>query len=256
MINRRIRRLGLLCLLSCLQEVVAEDSLPSILDLQSSYLEANGGLFNIQALSSLIASGHVINAEGEGYDFKLYRKRPNMMSTQIDFGYASSATVFNGREAFRIISSPRAADQVIDIEGAEADQIEADSTLDGPFFQLIGQPEWLEVISESEVNGVLAYEIAISEAAGSRYERLWISQEHHQEVKLTRVIENETSEPVIEEIYFSDFDQIRGVWLAKDIRYEREGVLIQRVVINRVRANVGIFDSFFAKPKSPKSPKN
>jgi hypothetical protein len=64
------------------------------------------------------------------------------------------------------------------------------------------------------------------------------------------MIKTEAGDGALEEIYLSDFVQTRGVWLAKNIRHEQAGELTKQIVIDRVKANVGIFDSFFVKPKS------
>jgi len=248
--HARIFRLIGLYLVLCLQNLMAADDLPSVLDLQRSYVEANGGLSNIQELSSLIASGQIEDLEGGSHEFKLFRKRPDKMRIQVTLPGAKQMTIFDGEQAFRVVSVRGAPDQIVEISASETSQISADSAMDGPFFQLRGRPEWLEVVAVVDVDGEPAYEIVVSESANSPYERLWVSQEHHQEVKLSRRIELEDGQTSLQEIYFSDFEKIRGIWLAKQIRYENDGQIVQVVAIERVRSNVGIFDSYFAKPEN------
>lgn len=238
------------CLVILLQKLVAADELPSILDLQRSYVEANGGLVNIQELSSLIASGHIKDAEGEAYGFKLIRKRPDKMRLQMSLPSVEKVTVCDGKQAFSVFSVRGSPDEIVAIHGGELSQLTAESSLDGPFFNLRSRPEWLQVVAEVDVDGALAYEILISEQANSSYERIWISKEHLQEVKLSRRIESEDGDRSLEEIYFNDFDKVKGIWLAKRIRYERDGQIYQTVEIDRVRVNVGISDSYFAVPEN------
>ncbi len=239
---------GLLGLL-CLRNAAAEGDLPSVLDLQRSYVEANGGLANIQDLSSIIASGVILDTEGNEQAFKLYRKRPDMMRIQVDLPGGSQQTIFDGSQAFKIFSKIGGETEIVDLDSSETEQLRVDSTMDGPFYHLRGRPEWLEVLAAVEVDGQAAYEITIHEDANSPYDKLWIGKEHFQEVKLSRQTESGTGGLETEQIYFSDFEQIRGVWLAKTIRYEREGTVTQTVQIERVRANVGVFDSVFRRPK-------
>jgi hypothetical protein len=80
------------------------------------------------------------------------------------------------------------------------------------------------------------------------YDRIWISQENYQELKLSRKIEVEGQGTVLEETYYSDFDRVRGVWIAKTIHYYRDGAFFQSVLIDSAKANVGIFDTYFSKP--------
>jgi len=244
-------RLWGLCFVVCLQSLVADDAFPSILDLQRSYVEANGGHSNLQALSSLIASGKIIDEKGNRYDFKLFRKRPDKMRMQVDFPSRSLTTVYDGSQVFQEISTQGAPDVIEELVGEAAASTKADGSMDGPFYQLRSRPEWLEVVAEVDIEGMPAYEIVISDRADSPYQRVWIGKEHQQEVKLSRLIESDDRGEVLEEIYFSDFEKVRGVWMAKHIRYMRDGKLTQTVQIEEVRANVGIFNSFFAKPRNP-----
>jgi hypothetical protein len=227
----------------------AAGELPPIMDLQRSYIAANGGLANIQELSSLIADGEITDADGNRHSFKLYRKRPDLMRMQVDLPGRMQVTTFDGSNGYKLISREGAPDEVVDLNEEETLALEMSSSMDGPLFQLRSRPERLEVVAEVEVDGESAYEITISDSADSMYDRVWISQEHYQEVKLTRPLDAGEGGVALEEIYFSDFEKVRGMWVAKLIRYERGGEHIQTVRIDRLRANVGIFDSFFSKPK-------
>jgi hypothetical protein len=238
-----------LLLLASVQITSAEDVLPSPMDLQQAYIEANGGLANIQALSSLILDGVMTNAEGEAYEFKLYKKRPDLMRMQIDLPQGSQWTVFDGRRGFELLLRQGEAARLIELDVDASEKAKFEARMDGIFYHLRGRSEWFEVVSEVEIEGKPAFEIVISEAADLPYERLWIGTEHFQEVKLRRKASLEAGRECLEEIYFSDFEQIRGVWLAKTVRFERDGNFFQSVCINKVRANVGLFDSLFKKPK-------
>ena len=121
-----INLFGLLFLAS-VQSASAEDVLPSPMDLQRAYLEANGGLANMQALSSLILDGVMTNAEGEAYEFKLYKKRPDLMRMQIDLPQGSQLTVFDGRRGFELLSRRGEATRLVelDVDASEKAKFEA-----------------------------------------------------------------------------------------------------------------------------------
>lgn len=231
-----------------LLEVAPEAELPSVSDLLQAYVEANGGHVNIQTMTSLIASGVVVDTEDTQFDFKLYRKRPNLMRIQVDLPYNTITTISDGHRVFRQMAQGAQVRKLEELSGDEAASVRSDSAMDGPFYRLRARPDWLEVVAEVEVNGTPAYEVLVHEDADSMYERIWISQENFQELKLARKIEVEGQGSVLEETYFSDFDRVRGVWVAKKIRYYRDGVFFQTVLIDSIRANAGIFDSYFSKP--------
>lgn len=242
--------LSVLCWMFAATGALAEDVLPTSMDLQLAYVEANGGLANIQALSSLVINGIIVEADGETYDFKLYKKRPDLVRMQIDLPGGKRQVVYDGRSGFEWLSRPGGDDRVVELDAAEFEKIQFDADLDGFFFKLRSRPEWIEVLAEVEVDGLPAYELLISQEANSSYDRVWIGKDHYQEVKLSRIIELESGDDVLEEIYFSDFKKIRGVWIATTTRHERDGVITQIVRVDKVRANVGIFDSFFIRPKN------
>lgn len=232
-----------------LQQLASADDLPTILDLQRAYVEANGGYSNLQALNSMVASGQVIDMDDHRHDFKMYRKRPDKMRMQLDLPSRSLVTISDGERVFQQILVRGAKDVVQELVGQDAEQTKADGTLDGPFYQLRTRPDWLELVAEVDVAGVPSYEILIDERAKSPYQRVWIGKENQQEVKLSRTIVSEDGAEVLEEIFFSEFEQVRGVWLARHIRYVHDGEFVQAVQIDKVTANVGLFDSFFAEPK-------
>jgi len=58
---------------------------------------------------------------------------------------------------------------------------------------------------------------------------------------------DEAAEPIETEIYFSNFYKKAGVYYAKEIDYVVDGLLTQKIYIDRIRANVGLFDSYFEK---------
>jgi hypothetical protein len=157
--------------------------------------------------------------------------------------------VFDGNRGFQVFSRRGEKAEVVEMDAAESARLRLDSSIDGLFFQLRSRPEWLEVVAEVEVDGVPAYEVAIGDEAESSYDRLWLGREHAQEVKLSRHWQSEDGGEVVEEIYFSEFEQVNGVWFARLSRIMRGGELMQTLRIDRVRANAGIFDSYFRRPK-------
>jgi outer membrane lipoprotein-sorting protein len=233
---------------SVMTELEPEVTLPSVADLMQAYVDENGGHVNIQSMTSLIASGTVIVAQDVRYDFKLYRKRPNLMRIQVDLLSKMMTTISDGSRVFRQISRGDQTLELRELVGEEAAFVRSDSRMDGPFYYLRSRPEFLEVVAEVEVNGTPAYEVAVHENADSVYDRIWISQENYQELKLSRKIEVEGQGTVLEETYYSDFDRVRGVWIAKTIHYYRDGAFFQSVLIDSAKANVGIFDTYFSKP--------
>lgn len=220
------------------------------MDLQRAHIEKNGGLSNIQSLKSLVIHGEILDKSSESLPFKLFRKRPNFYRMQIERPGLTILSAHNGTKTQRKVELANGEERLVELTAAEIEAIEQSSRFDGAFFELRGRPEWLQLVGVTEVDGMLAYELEVSPEADSHYETIWLHAEHYQEVKLRkRAIEGSGAEGVesTDEIYFSDFDQVRGVWFSRNVVQMSAGARVLTIQIDRVRPNVGLFDSFFEK---------
>lgn len=225
-----------------------EEDLPTIAELQQAYVESNGGLSNLMGVTSVVAVGELTNAGQEPVEFKLYIKRPGLMRLQIRRDGWDYIKVFNGKEAHELKQENGGALDTREITGEQLDQLRGEAKIDGPFFELRSRPELLKVVGEAEVNGEPAYEISVDEAADVLYRRIWLHQEHFYEMKLSRQVVDENGEVSEAGIFLSDFERVDGVWSAKHLKFFNDDVIIQEVVLDKIRINVGLFDSYFDKP--------
>lgn len=244
----RDRTLWVLALLSGLgSSLSAEDELPTVSDLQAAHVEQNGGLSTIRALKSLAVYGEIVGEDGGAMEFKLYRKRPNFYRIDIQRPQMKVITAHDGENTQRKLEAAGGEHRTVELSEAEVEAIEISSEFDGPFFQLYGQVEWLEVLGMAEVDGAPAYELSVSPEAGSPYDRIWLDAENYQEVKVrVRASEGAESEER-QTMLFSDFSKLRGVWVAGKIRREVGDQPVVTITIDRVRPNVGLFNSFFER---------
>lgn len=224
-------------------------NLPSALELYQNYIDANGGRINMASLSTLLVKGSLIQSDGESVDFKLYRKRPQMMRMKYEFDRYQVEQISDGIEAWQVVSPNVGESSIFDITGEALESLLRDNKMEGPFFHAGMRDDWIVPVAEEEVRGQMAIRIEVSPEANIGYDVLWLSSENFQEVKLQRSLSREASNEAekVEEIYFTEFDKVAGIWLANEIEYFTDGELTQRVLINEVRANVGIFDSYFEK---------
>jgi len=222
--------------------------LPSAEKIYSSYIEHNGGRANLAALNTLIANGR-IEVEGAGpYTFKITRKQPNKFRQKVDYVNYTTETLSNGKQAWTVVSSPNQEDEVVELVGDKLSSALANSSMNGAFIRLAGQYEKFHPEAFEDVRGKPAIRVEVDPSAGMYYDTVWLSTEHFQEVKLAYSnASDEAAEPIETEIYFSNFDKKAGVYYAKEIDYVVGGLPIRTMYIDRVRANVGVFDSYFEK---------
>lgn len=229
-------------------EESAEEDLPTIAELQQAYAQANGGLSNIMGVTSIVAIGELTNADQEPVEFKLYIKRPGLMRLQIRQDGWDYIKVFNGKEAHELRQADDGALEALPIAGEQLEQLRHEAKIDGPFFEMRLQPQLMKVVGEAEVNGELAYEILVDEAADIMYRRIWLHQEHFYEMKLSRQIVDESGVASEVGIFLSDFERVGGIWSSKHLQFFKNEDILQEIVLDKIRANVGLFDSYFEKP--------
>lgn len=229
-------------------EESAEEDLPTIAELQQAYVQANGGLSNIMGVTSLVAIGELTNAGQEPVEFKLYIKRPGLMRLQIRRDGWDYIKVYNGKEAHELKQDDDGALATREITGEQLEQLRGEAKIDGPFFELRSRPDLLKVVGEAEVNGELTYEISVAEGADVLYQRIWLHQEHFYEMKLSRQVVDESGEVSEVGIFLSDFERVGGIWSARHLQFFKNEDIVQEVVLDKIRANVGLFDSYFEKP--------
>lgn len=104
------------------------------------------------------------------------------------------------------------------------------------------------LVATREVNGELTYEISVAEAEDVLYQRIWLHQEHFYEMKLSRQVVDESGEVSEVGIFLSDSQRVGGIWSARHLQFFKNQDMVQEVVLDKIRANVGLFDSYFEKP--------
>jgi hypothetical protein len=227
--------------------LAAEDSLPSVADLQRAYLEQNGGPSTIHALKSIVADGEILDPSGNARAFKLYRKRPNFYRMEIKQPGVTIITAHDGIRSRRKLEFANGERRMAELNQAENQAISHGSEFDSLFYKLRGRPDLLRIVGLTEVKGTPAYEIAVSPSAQTPYDRIWLDAENYQELKLRRQVAEESGNRVVEEVFFSDFKRVDGVWLATEVVQQKAESPGLTISIDRVRTNVGLFDSFFEK---------
>lgn len=222
--------------------------LPSAEEIYSSYIEYNGGRANLAALNSLIARGRIEVEEAGSCTFKITRKQPNKFRQKVDYTSYTKEILSNGEQAWTIVTAPNQEDKVVELVGDKLSDALANSSMGGPFIRLAGQYEKFHAEAFEDVRGKPAIRVEIDPSAGIYYDTVWLSTEHFQEVKLAfSNAPDEAADPIQTEIYFSNFDKNAGVYYAKEIDYVVDGLLTKKIYIDRVRANVGLFNSYFEK---------
>ena len=231
-------------------EAAAED-LPSVAELYRCYISENGGLVNIRALQTLIVKGRLEKAGGETRRIAIYRKRPDKLRFKVWFDDVLLETIHKGGEIRRLLT-PLEGDlepKEIAVSPEEVASLAGDARLEGPFFMARGNFEAIQVVAREEVRGWPAFRLRLAPEIDVPYHTIWLDEANCQEIKLARTLPGgEEGETVEQEVYFSGFEKVGGVYTAREVDYFVDGEFAQRLEVVSVRANVGLFDSYFELP--------
>ncbi len=225
------------------------EALPSMMELYQKYVQANGGRANLQSIQSLKMTAELISSGDDTFNLTIYRKRPNMIRTQVVVGNRVRCNLFNGKTAWKINEVPGFADETIQLDEFETAVIARDSHIDGPFQLLQGREDWAIPAAFESIDGVPTIRIDVLPEANSPYDVIWLSLDNYQEIKLMRIQPRleEGGTPETLEAYFSDYSKQNDVWFPLTIKAFKNGQWDQTIHVNSLRVNVGIFDSFFER---------
>lgn len=222
-----------------------EVALPSVLELQRAYLEANGGRANLETIQSLRVSGRIEAADGPTLPFKIFRKRPALMRLITDYPGHSIESISDGESVKQRLVYPDGRSERIELKDSVRQRLLHDSQVDGPFYQLRGREDLVEVEAFETVGEREAVRLSIDPKTGLPYSKLWLDRENFQEIKLRSLSVAEDGSELATEVYFDDFSPISGVWFPRKITYFVNGDFFSKVRIEEVSLNVGLFDSYF-----------
>ena len=228
--------------------VASAEPIPTVLEIYRQFIDQNGGYTNIMRLNTLVVSGRMVDAAGETNEFKLYRKRPDMMRMRFNKQQYYLETIFDGQRGLRRMTSSINGDtREIELSESELEALRMDSSIEGPFFKIGRSAANIDSVQHDTVRSVPAFRIDISPDAESGYTTIWLERETFQEIKLAKLLPVQGSDKLVyEEVLLSDMDQVEGVYFARKMEYHHDGQLVKTMVVDRVRANVGVFDSYFS----------
>lgn len=225
-------------------------TLPSGAEIVRRNIDANGGPNNLGDFRSFFAKGVILSPDGTEKEFKVYRKRPQQMKTVVTDGRVETVFCFDGKRGWTQTSFKGGSEsEVTELSGDELKKLSRNSYFDGPVLQHQERPENIRVIGFEEIDGEPVIRVEFMGLDPDDFSAGWISTKHFQTIRLAHVSINEAGEETIdEELAFSDFKKVNGVYIAMRSESRRGGELIREVRIDEVRPNVGIFDSFFDRP--------
>jgi hypothetical protein len=228
----------------------AEDNkAPTADELVSKNIEAKGGADALRALQSLKLTGKMLVQQGQiELAYLQTKKRPEEVRTEASLQGMTQIQAYDGKEGWKV--SPFFGRK--DPERMSADDVKAlieDSEIDGALVDWQTKGSSVEYLGTEDVDGTPAHKLKVVRKNGD-VSFVYLDPDHFLEIRiLTERMRHGAHEE--EETDLGDYEKAGGVFVPTSIESGRKGAPDkQRIIIDKVEANVPVDDAVFHFPAS------
>lgn len=232
--------------------------LPTVEALWAGYLDSNGGRRNIEAVQSIQVEGHIRlpgEAPAESSAFRIIRKRPGLLRQHITFpNEVVRQVLVNDRGAWAKVVFSNGEERSQEVSEREQASLRQAVRMESPFLQTEGRPDWLRLrgleTMERPDGGIMeAYRVEVLPKSGLPFAEIWLNTEDFQERKVVMRPAEAIPGALSQTVLYHDYAQVDGVHYARSLHFYNDGQPQQRIEVERLRINVGIFDSYFEEAR-------
>jgi hypothetical protein len=230
--------------------IFAQDqSQPTADELVAKNIEAKGGATALHALQSLRLTGKLLVQQGQiELGYLQIKKRPDEVRTEASLQGMTQIEAYDGKEGWKV--SPFFGRK--DPERMSADDVKAlveDTEIDGPLVDWKMKGSAVEYLGTEDVEGTLAHKLKVVRKNGD-VSFVYLDPDHFLEIRvLTQRVRHGAHEEV--ETDLGDYEKAGGVFVPTSIDSGRKGAQDkQRIIIDKVEANVPVDDAIFHFPPS------
>jgi len=228
--------------------IFAQDTSQSTVDeLVAKNIEAKVGATALHNLQTLRLTGKVLVQQGQiELAYVEIKKRPDEVRTEASLQGMTQIEAYDGKEGWKI--SPFQGRK--DPERMSADDVKAlveDSEIDGPLVDWKAKGSTVEYLGTEDVEGTNAHKLKVVRKNGD-VSFVYLDPDHFLEI---RVVTQRTRHGAYEEVEtdLGDYEKAGGVFVPTSIESGRKGAPDkQRIIIDKVEANVPVDDTIFHFP--------
>jgi hypothetical protein len=220
---------------------------PTVDQLVAKNIEAKGGAAALRDLQTLRLAGKLLVQEGQiQLTFMQIKKRPDEVRTEASLQGMTQIEAYDGKEGWRV--SPFFGRK--DPERMSADDVKAlveDAEMDGPLVDWQAKGNAVEYLGTEDVDGTPAHKLKVTRKNGD-VSFVYLDPDHFLEIRIfTQRIRHGAYEEV--ETDLGDYEKAGGVFVPTSIEFGRKGAPDkQRIIIDKVEANVPVDDTIFHFP--------
>jgi hypothetical protein len=227
-----------------------EKSQPTVDQLVAKNIEAKGGAVTLHDLQTLRFTGKLLVQGGQiQFAYTQLKKRPDEVRTEASLQGMTQIEAYDGREGWRV--SPFSFGRR-DPERMSADDVKElveDAEMDGPLVDWQAKGNTVEYLGTEDVDGTPAHKLKVVRKNGD-VSFVYLDPDHFLEIRvLTQRIKHGAYEEV--ETDLGDYEKAGGVFVPTSLEFGRKGAPDkQRIIIDKVEANVPVDDTVFHFPAS------
>ena len=222
---------------------------PTVDELVSKNIEAKGGADALHALQSLKLTGKMLVQQGQiQLTYLQTKKRPDEVRTESSLQGMTQIEAYDGKEGWKV--SPFFGRK--DPERMSADDVKTlmeDAEIDGPLVDWKTKGSKVEYLGTEDVEGTFAHKLKVVRKNGD-VNFVYLDPDHFLEIRvLTQRMRHGAQEEV--ETDLGDYEKAAGVFVPTSIESGRKGAPDkERIIIDKVEANVPVDDAVFHFPAS------
>jgi hypothetical protein len=210
-------------------------------------IEAKGGAAAVHDFQTLRLTGKLLVQEGQiQLSFLQLKKRPEEVRSEASLQGMTQIEAYDGKDGWRV--SPFFGRK--DPERMSADDVKAlveDAEMDGPLVDWQAKGNTVEYLGTEDVDGTPAHKLKVVRKNGD-VSFVYLDPDHFLEI---RVLTQRTRHGAYEEVEtdLGDYEKAGGVFVPTSIEFGRKGAPDkQRIIIDKVEANVPVDDTIFHFP--------
>jgi hypothetical protein len=226
-----------------------DTSQPTVDQLVAKNIEAKGGASALHDLQALRLTGKMLVQQGQiQLAYLQIKKRPEEVRSEASLQGMTQIEAYDGKEGWKV--SPFFGRK--DPERMSADDVKAlveDAEMDGPLVDWQAKGNAVEYLGTEDVDGTSAHKLKVLRKNGD-VSFVFLDPDHFLEI---RVLTQRTRHGAYEEVEtdLGDYEKAGGVFVPTSIEFGRKGAPDkQRIIIDKVEANVPVDDTIFHFPAS------
>ncbi|MCK4889506.1 MAG: outer membrane lipoprotein-sorting protein [Candidatus Aminicenantes bacterium] len=219
----------------------------------NNHIEVKGGAEKLESIKSVTAVGKMVRMNME-MKFSMYYKKPKMTRTEVTFSDKLMVFAYDGETAWQIspftgIEGPQI------MTGDQADDAkETAEMFENPLINYTKKGHKVELLGKDELEGTEVFKVKLTMKDGKET-IFYFDTETFIDLKTETTRIKKDGKEIKAESYSSDFKEVNGMMTAFSIKTKVNGMDMGNIVIESIKYDEPLEDSFFKMPKKEEEKK-